>query len=97
VSRIICIDDHTLKDLTGKTTDCAPFKCAGDACRASCGSVDDCAAGFVCDITGRCIQPPGPNDGGCASTGASTGGAFASASVLVWLVAAATRRRRRRA
>lgn len=97
VSRIICIDDHTLKDLTGKTTDCAPFKCAGDTCRANCGSVDDCAAGFVCDTAGRCIQPPGANDGGCASTGGSTGGgAFASASALLWLAAAVTRRKRAR-
>lgn len=67
VSRVFCVDAHTLKDLSGKTTDCAPFRCAADACRTECGSVDDCAAGFVCDYGGRCILPPGANDGGCAS------------------------------
>lgn len=66
VSRVICIDDETLKDLTGKTTTCAPYKCTADACRTQCGSVDDCATGFVCDYGGRCIPAPAGQDGGCA-------------------------------
>ncbi len=82
VSRVICIDDQTLKDLTGKTTACAPYKCTADACRTQCGSVDDCAAGFVCDYGGRCIQAPGGSDGGCAVTEREPSGAW-----LAWLVA----------
>ena len=98
VSRILCIDDHTLKHLTGKTTECAPFKCAGDTCRATCGSVDDCATGFVCDTTGRCIQPPGANDGGCSASGRGNGGgsSLAGLGALVCLALAFGRRTRRR-
>jgi hypothetical protein len=95
VSRVICIDDQTLKDLTGKTTACAPYKCTADACRTQCGSVDDCAAGFVCDYGGRCVQAPAGNDGGCAvssPSGASGGLLLASA---IWMMAALARRRRR--
>lgn len=104
VSRVICIDDHTLKDLTGKQTDCAPYKCTADACRTQCGSVDDCAAGFVCDYGGRCVQPPGSGDNGCAVVrgGSHEGpaGSRASGAVLLALAAALTgafaRRRRPR-
>lgn len=98
VSRVVCADDRTLKDISGRLTDCAPFKCIGDACRAQCGSVDDCAPGFVCDFEGRCSNPPGDSDGGCSASSASTGssagaGAFviASAALLLGL------RRRRHA
>lgn len=98
VSRVICADDHTLKDLTGKRTECAPFKCTGDSCRTSCGSVDDCAAGFVCDTNGRCIQAPGPNDGGCDTTGGGTsaGGAAGWLAPFAWAALAFARRRKRR-
>ena len=69
VSRVICADAETLKDLTGKQTSCAPFKCIADACRAQCGSVDDCATGFVCDYGGRCVQPPAGDASGCSVSG----------------------------
>ncbi len=59
LSRTICVDSDTLKDLSGQITECAPYKCIGDACQQRCGSVDDCAAGFVCDFDGRCIPGPG--------------------------------------
>jgi hypothetical protein len=98
VSRVICIDDQTLKDLSGTQTSCAPFKCIADACRTQCGSVDDCAGGFVCDYGGRCVQAPGSNDGGCAvspspassSSSSSSGALLASA---VWLALALVARR----
>jgi hypothetical protein len=94
ISRIICTDDHTLKDLTGKTTDCTPFKCIGDACRTQCGSVDDCAAGFVCTLDGRCAQGPSPSDGGCATSSSSPGGG-ALAALLAWIIAIVGARRLR--
>jgi len=98
VSRVICIDDHTLKDLGGKLTECAPFKCTADACRTQCGSVDDCAAGFVCDYGGRCVQPPTPNEGSCALEPAprTSRGSFASLGGLAALAALAFAARRGR-
>ncbi len=100
VSRVICADAETLKDLTGKTTSCAPYKCIADACRAQCGSVDDCAAGFVCDYGGRCVQPPAGDASGCSVSGVSSAagsrsGVLGALSLLAAL-AAFTRRRRRR-
>ncbi len=51
----------------GKTIDCSPYVCVGDGtCRTSCGKVEDCADGFVCDLAGRCVAPPAADVlGGC--------------------------------
>ena len=96
VSRVICADAETLKDLTGKLTSCAPYKCIADACRAQCGSVDDCAAGFVCDYGGRCVQPPTGDASGCAvSSSAGNAGGGAGVWLLGALAAFAARRRAR--
>lgn len=97
VSRVICIDDHTLKDLTGKQTDCAPYKCTADACRTQCGSVDDCAAGFVCDYGGRCVQPPGSAEGGCSVANETRPAGSTILVVLAAALGAAIARQRRRA
>ena len=96
VSRVICADAQTLKDLTGKQTSCAPYKCIADACRAQCGSVDDCAAGFVCDYGGRCVQPPTGDASGCAVQRDGTGrtGLLGGLSLFMALAAFAARRRR---
>jgi MYXO-CTERM domain-containing protein len=96
VSRVICADAETLKDLTGKQTSCAPFKCIADACRSQCGSVDDCAAGFVCDYGGRCVQAPTGDASGCSVSGVGAGAAGAGAWLLGALAAFAARRRRRK-
>lgn len=103
VSRVICADSETLKDLTGKQTSCAPYGCIADACRTQCGSVDDCAKGFVCDYGGRCIEAPTGNASGCAvasSPPAGDGGSGGRGdSVLLAgaaCVAAAVLARRRR-
>jgi len=99
VSRVLCIDSHTLKDVTGKLTDCAPFNCIADACRTQCGSVDDCAAGFVCDYGGRCVPPPGSGDLGCSVSSDGHGGGTGVGVVLVgvgWAFASALRRRVRK-
>ncbi len=98
ISRVECSDEKTLRDLTGKTTDCAPYKCEANACRTQCTSVDDCAPGFVCDPAGRCAFPPAGGDGGgCTTT--PTSGPTTSTWLLALGVAAIARacRKRRRA
>lgn len=100
VTRQICIDQKTLQDLTGKQTDCAPYNCVVDACRTSCGSVDDCAPGFVCDLVGRCVPPPNAADvSGCAAAPAAVGtrsfAGFAAAFGALFAIASARRRRPR--
>lgn len=53
------------------TFDCTPFVCesALGACRASCGTSQDCAPGFACDTSnGRCVQANQTSDDGCASS-----------------------------
>lgn len=96
VSRIICSDPQTLRDLTGKQTSCAPYKCLADACKTQCGSVDDCAAGFVCDYGGRCVQAPSGDASGCSvGTVGLTGGAGGITALLGAVAAFATRRRKR--
>lgn len=94
---MFCVDDQTLKDLTGKQSSCAPYRCTADACRTQCGSVDDCAGGFVCDNGGRCVQAPASSDGGCAASpsGSSTSGGALLAGVI-WMLGAIVARRRRR-
>jgi len=75
--------------------ECGVYGCDPEigACRTSCVSVDECAAGFVCDENGQCITPPPiVNDAGCsASSRKSTG----TAGILA-LVAALTAFRSRR-
>lgn len=101
VTRQICIDAKTLQDLTGTQTDCAPYNCFVDACRASCASVDDCASGFVCDLAGRCVPPPSSGEvSGCAAApggrigaGTRSSAAFLAAFGMMFAIASARRRR----
>jgi hypothetical protein len=103
VSRVICADSQTLKDLTGKQTSCAPYGCIADACRTQCGSVDDCAKGFVCDYGGRCVEAPTGDATGCAIAGTPASGAGGTSgsggSMMLagaaWMAAALLGRRRR--
>jgi hypothetical protein len=98
VSRVICVDAATLKDLAGKTTSCAPFTCVADACRTQCGSVDDCAPGFVCDFSGRCGPPPRRMEGGCSAAGGDAGTEIlAGGGIFAFVFVRALRLRRRRA
>lgn len=55
-----CADETTAEPAPGELIPCAPFKCLGNACLTRCGSVDDCAAGLICDFAGKCLAPPGP-------------------------------------
>jgi MYXO-CTERM domain-containing protein len=62
-------------------SDCGRFGCFPDQpvrrCRMICNSVDDCATGFVCDTSGRCVEaPPAASSreyGGCTVTHAPAG------------------------
>ena len=104
------LDDNPCTDDRCKTGVCVastPKECAGYACnkdtgecRVDCDSVDDCAAGKVCDRTGQCVDPPPQrsslDDSGCAlAPGGAEGQASwrAMALSLVALGALATRRR----
>jgi hypothetical protein len=85
-----CDGDHTLKQGGQPDIDCAPFKCAGAACRTECVSVRDCVVPTVCDRESKCVPPPNvapANESlfGCASSGRPAG----SAAVLGALVALA--------
>jgi MYXO-CTERM domain-containing protein len=101
VSTVLCTDVHTLRDVTGKTTDCAPYLCQGSACMTSCRNVDDCLRPNVCDPSGKCVAPPAASDAdGCSTSSASGGGGAGSSSVawmaaLAAMVGAAFARRRR--
>ncbi|AUX45004.1 uncharacterized protein SOCE26_064830 [Sorangium cellulosum] len=76
--------------------DCSPYRCdRGDGtCMTRCSSLQDCAPGFACDLSGRCMPPPPGVSSGCsvAKAGAAVGsGAVPGALVLALL---AMRRRR---
>lgn len=56
-----CDGAHTVTSPNGTRTDCSPYTCEGNGCKASCGSVSDCADPFVCDPSGHCVaRPPDP-------------------------------------
>jgi len=92
-----CDGAHTLTNLDGSTTDCAPYACTEDGiCRKSCHSTSDCADGFQCDEHGACVPAPPPDQGsGC---GCRVGGGEQDASpvALAMLVLSVCVRRRRR-
>lgn len=72
-------------------TDCAPYRCDGSGCGASCATSTACANGYVCDATGHCIveSPPAPAGDGCdvstAATSSGSAGALALASAALVL------------
>ena len=85
-------------DKTGKSTTCAPYRCATDGtCIRACGTSDDCVPGAVCDATTRaCVGTAAPVDegGGCAVS--SNGGKRASFGAAALFVAALIQSLRRR-
>jgi hypothetical protein len=93
-----CVDDHTVADPAGTQTDCSPLRCENNSCLKSCGSVDDCVDGFVCDDAGACIEPPEdpPPPDDCALRGAprSSSGSLVLGLALAGLAFASRRSRR---
>lgn len=95
-----CDGDHVIGNPDGTTTDCAPFKCEGSTCKESCGSVDDCVSGFVCDAASHCVATSTSSDGagagcGCRVTGRGT--ERGRSPLLLLMAAAVVTARRRRA
>jgi MYXO-CTERM domain-containing protein len=90
---------HTIKNPDQSQTDCSPYNCEGTTCKMSCGSVNDCAPGNVCDTNGHCApaaQQAG-DSGGCAVARGAGGdaGDWEGAALVAIVAVAATRRRRR--
>lgn len=90
-----CFDEtHRLASDGTQGESCGGFRCGVVGCLASCASVDDCNAGFVCDFDGRCVAPPAlDNPAGCSLGRGSTTPAW----VLVAVGGCALVLRRRRA
>jgi len=93
-----CSPDGTkLVDVSGKPTDCAPFKCQGDRCLDACTDSSECQLGNSCDPdTRRCVSAaPPPGDSPCSST-RSRGGPAGVLGTLMALTALSGVLRRRR-
>jgi len=94
-----CDGDHVIGNPDGTTTDCAPFKCEGSVCKASCASVDDCVSGFVCDAANQCVASASGSASGVGCGCHVAGGRTERASQLLLMLglslAARSRRRRR--
>jgi hypothetical protein len=94
---VTCTDAHTVRDLAGKTSDCAPYLCQASACKTACASVDDCVPPFVCDRGGRCVPiPQGGGDDGCSASGSARNSLAAWLATGGVLFALALRRKRQR-
>jgi hypothetical protein len=46
-----------VKGTDGSSSNCSPYICQAGRCRTSCGSVNDCASGFVCNPSQICEYP----------------------------------------
>lgn len=79
---------------------CAPYRCdaAAGACTRTCRSVEDCAPGYGCDLSGACVPPPVParDPAECASHLPREEGPASSAAILLFLGAAGLLRRTHR-
>jgi len=65
---------------------CSPYRCRDGSCPTSCGASSDCAGGFACDATGKCVAPQvDAKSGGCtlgARASENRWGLFALLGVL---------------
>ena len=57
VALATCDGDHSLLVPGHDPIDCGAYRCEGASCKQSCNSISDCAAGFVCDVSGACSEP----------------------------------------
>ncbi|WP_437724599.1 kelch repeat-containing protein [Sorangium sp. So ce861] len=88
--------DPGVETETRDVLDCVAYRCdpVSGACKDGCDSIHDCALGFVCDLSGRCVPvPPAPSPrcSAAPAAAAATGGGCLGA-LLVALLAAAARR-----
>jgi hypothetical protein len=93
-----CADDHTLESADGTLKDCTPYACEGQLCLSQCNSIEQCAAGALCDDRGVCVAAGNASAASaCSASRVGTDrdsrrawlGAFAAVAAL------AARRRRR--
>jgi MYXO-CTERM domain-containing protein len=96
-----CGDQRTLVDPRGNRIDCAPYRCEGSACLASCRSRADCAVGDctperTCVEGGAGLAPISPEEGGCACSLVGATGPHRSPGLLALALALAPLARRRR-
>ncbi len=77
----------------GTRKECAPYRCSTTGeCATSCSATTDCAAGYLCDATGKsCIAPPQSEDSGGCAMGRRSG--TAPYLAMVALLALSLRRR----
>ncbi|WP_437288108.1 Kelch repeat-containing protein [Sorangium sp. So ce406] len=76
---------------------CAPYHCdpASGTCKTDgCDSLQDCALGYACDLSGRCVPAPPAASPRCSAAQAATAATVDSAlgALLFALLAAAARR-----
>lgn len=80
-----CDGEHTLRIPGPTDSDCSPFRCPIDqnACPTQCKTVADCIEGKACNLSGECVDPPGPPViSGCAIR--SMGGQERDSNAAVW-------------
>lgn len=66
ISGATCVNETTLKLADGTEHSCAPYECQAGACRTSCDTAGDCAAGKVC-TNNKCVDG---GDGGQSDSAA---------------------------
>ncbi|MFI5300798.1 MAG: hypothetical protein ACHREM_22165, partial [Polyangiales bacterium] len=96
-----CSADRTTSTARdGTVSPCSTYLCdlLSGSCGSTCALVTDCAAGFTCDSTGKCVATVAPNTnasgGGCGVARGDTRGHIGGLVALLAL-AAITRRGRR--
>lgn len=100
---ISCFDETAEKGLDGSRVPCANnLKCSAGKCLPSCGSVDDCTAGFVCQVDGKCVGTPeianenGSVTGCDCSFGGTSGSAYGAVGFAIGALVVARRRKSKR-
>jgi hypothetical protein len=70
VAGAYCSNEHTLSSPGAADLDCAPYLCAGQACKTTCASSSECVGGYLCG-DGTCVPatPASTSSGGCAIGG----------------------------
>jgi MYXO-CTERM domain-containing protein len=97
VTGAICTGPTTSRNTQGVIEDCTPYACSAGSCRSACGSIQDCAPGYVCSSGGTCKAPAsGSGDaGGCSLADAPTRDGSPWWLALAAVALAAVQRRRR--
>lgn len=95
-----CSDDGKSSIGAGSVaTSCGDYRCdpATGLCAKACTSTVDCADGFECGSSGRCVPtaPPPPGDCHCHHLGAGGGDSWSAAAALALALVGVRRRQRR--